>query len=142
MFVMPKTAPTTHGVFVDLCCRAAVCQPSNLSWPLCRAPLLGTEVRLKDLQFPGSSFLKIGNMFASSTGTSPHSQDCSKIIERGLVVYSQLFMCFQLNPIMPHRLTGIQLEQQTPHKFRVDWEFTIPTVNVISTLPFAIDAFK
>ncbi|KAK4807110.1 hypothetical protein QYF61_018451 [Mycteria americana] len=42
----------------------------------------------------------------------------------------QLFQYPGMNPIRPHRLMCIQLEQQVSNKFRIGWEFIIPPVMV------------
>lgn len=36
-----------------------------------------------------------------------------------------------MNPIVPHGLVCIQLEQQIPQKFRVGWEFIITAVTAL-----------
>jgi len=36
-----------------------------------------------------------------------------------------------MNPIVPHGLVCIQLEQQIPQKFRVGWEFIITAVIIL-----------
>lgn len=36
-----------------------------------------------------------------------------------------------MKPIRPHGLVRIQVEQQTPHKFGVNWEFVVPAVTVL-----------
>lgn len=38
---------------------------------------------------------------------------------------------FRMDPIGPHGLICMQVEEQTPHKFRSGWEFTIATVVVL-----------
>lgn len=44
---------------------------------------------------------------------------------------SQLFMYSHINPVIPQRPLGIQLEQQIPHTFRVNSEFIILIVTVL-----------
>ncbi|KAJ7419583.1 hypothetical protein BTVI_24832 [Pitangus sulphuratus] len=55
---------------------------------------------------------------------------------------SQLFEDSGMNPIRPHRLLVIQLEQHMPHNFKVNWELIILTVMVLQlralTLPSII----
>ncbi|KAK4806181.1 hypothetical protein QYF61_001104 [Mycteria americana] len=50
--------------------------------------------------------------------------------ERSHNSIGQLFQYPGMNPIGPHRLMCIQLEQQVSNKFRVGWEFIIPPVMV------------
>ncbi|KAJ7415310.1 rna-directed dna polymerase from mobile element jockey-like [Pitangus sulphuratus] len=56
---------------------------------------------------------------------------------------SKVFADSEMNPIRPHRFVAIQLEQQVPHSFRVDWELVILAVmapQLRAQRPFIIHA--